>query len=119
MTKISKQNWERLPDDRKFVEVYRNRLPQGWLVYAMAYGGQPRFGSYLYYSDPQHNWQPLEEDGVVGPRRYLRWDKFKERPEGIVTRLKVPDGWILFVDYEKTDSNAQIIFCPDPDHIWN
>lgn len=118
MTQTSQDPWEFLPDDRKFVDVSRIRLPEGWLIHARGVGGRPRFGSYVYYPDQKHEWKPIEKKGILGPRRFLQWEKVRKPLEGFIARLEVPGGWLLFIDFEEEGSTAQLVFCSDSDHEW-
>ncbi len=112
-------NWEFLPDDRKLVEVSRLSVPDGWLVHAAGVGGRPRFGSLIHYSDPAHDWRPSQEKGVIGPRVFLQWEQVRmPAPDGFTARLKVPGGWLVYVDLEMENSAGQLVFCPDREHKW-
>jgi hypothetical protein len=91
---------------------------EGWLAYATGVGGKSHFGSYFPYKDQKHGWQPLEEEGIAGPRFFLRWEKIMEPPEGFVFRLRVPGGWFVFIDFDEEGSSSLLVFCLDKDHEW-
>ena len=110
------RKWEFLPDNRKLVDISRLSVPDGWLVHGAGVRGKPRFGCVIHYSDPAHEWHPSQEKG---PRVFLQWEKIHmPAPDGFTARLRVPGGWLVYVDLEMENSAGQLVFCPDRDHQW-
>jgi hypothetical protein len=118
MPELSDSKWERLPDRRKFVDIERLRVPEGWLVDAAVRGG-PRLSALFYYPDAAHEWQHLVASEPLGTC-FVEWEKLPSRAlDGFAARLTVPGGWFVYVDREAENSTAQIVFVPDGEHSWD